>query len=71
MLADKASNYKTVHDAFKLGAANEIESGFDDVANELRENGRWMKKNDSSMRRTLWPKGGVSEIGPTKRGKGN
>src|ERR1700731_2750128 len=29
-----------------------------------------MKKNASSMRRLLWPKGGGSEIGLTKRGKG-
>ena len=31
---------------------------------------RWMKKNASSMRRSLWPKVAGSEIGPTKRGKG-
>ena len=29
-----------------------------------------MKKNASSMRRSLWPKVAGSEIGPTKRGKG-
>ena len=48
---------KTVHRRFQTWCCNEIlRLILTDVANELRETARWMKKNASSMRRSLWPK---------------
>src|ERR1700730_6268349 len=45
-------------------------SGFDDVANELRENGALDEEECFIDATFVMAKGGGSEIGPTKRGKG-
>ena len=56
-------------DAFKLGAATR-RLVLTDVANELRENGALDEEECFIDATFVMAKGGGSEIGPTKRGKG-
>ena len=57
-------------DAFKLGAATRFCRVLTDVANELRDKGELDKEECFIDATFVMAKGGGSEIGPTKRGKG-
>src|ERR1700730_5728702 len=70
MLPQSYPNYKTVHRRLQTWCCHEIlRLLLTDVANELRENGALDEECfiDATF---VMAKGGRSEIGPTKRGKG-
>ena len=71
MLPQSYPNYKTVHRRFQTWCCNEIlRLVLTDVANELRENGALDEEECFIDATFVMAKGGGSEIGPTKRGKG-
>src|SRR5271157_136700 len=71
MLPQSYPNYKTVHRRFQTWCRNEIlRLVLTDVANELRENGALDEEECFIDATFVMAKGGGSEIGPTKRGKG-
>ena len=71
MLPQSYPNYKTVHRRFQTWCSNEIlRLVLTDVANELRENGALDEEECLIDATFVIAKGGGSEIGPTKRGKG-
>ena len=71
MLPQSYPNYKTVHRRFQTLCCNEIlRLVLTDVANELRENGALDEEECFIDATFVMAKGGGSEIGPTKRGKG-
>ena len=71
MLLQSYPNYKTVHRRFQTWCCNEIlRLVLTDVANELRENGALDEEECFIDGAFVMAKGGGSEIGPTKRGKG-
>ncbi len=71
MLPQSYPNYKTVHRRFQTWCSNEVlRRVLTDVANELRDKGV-LDEEESFIDATFaMAKGGGSEIGPTKRGKG-
>ena len=71
MLPQSYPNYKTVHRRFQTWCCNEILRRFlTDVANELRDKGALDEEECFIDATFVMAKGGGSEIGPTKRGKG-
>ena len=71
MLPQSYPNYKTVHRRFQTWCCHEIlRLVLTDVANELRENGALDEEECFIDATFVMAKGGGSEIGPTKRGKG-
>src|SRR6476646_1153109 len=69
--AAKLSELQTVHQRFQTWCCNEIlRLVLTDVANELRENGALDEEECFIDATFVMAKGGGSEIGPTKRGKG-
>ena len=71
MLPQSYPNYKTVHRRFQTWCCNKIlRLVLTDVANELRENGALDEEECFIDATFVMAKGGGSEIGPTKRGKG-
>jgi transposase len=71
MLPQSYPNYKTVHRRFQTWCRNEIwRRVLTDVANELRDKGALDEKECFIDATFVMAKGGGSEIGPTKRGKG-
>ena len=71
MLPQSYPNYKTVHRRFQTWCRNEIlRRVLTDVANALRENGALDEEECFIDATFVVAKGGGSEIGPTKRGKG-
>ena len=64
-------NYKTVHRRFQTWCSNEVlRRVLTDVANELRDKGALDEEECFIDATFVMAKGGGSEIGPTKRGKG-
>src|ERR1700739_594195 len=71
MLPQSYPNYKTVHRRFQTWCCNEIlRRVLTDVANELRDKGALDEEECFIDATFVMAKGGGSEIGPTKRGKG-
>ena len=71
MLPQSYPNYKTVHRRFQTWCCHEIlRRVLTDVANELRDRGALDEKECFIDATFVMAKGGGSEIGPTKRGKG-
>ena len=71
MLPQSYPNYKTVHRRFQTWCRNEIlRRVLTDVANELRDKGALDEEECFIDATFVMAKGGGSEIGPTKRGKG-
>src|SRR6516225_5461634 len=71
MLPQSYPNYKTVHRRFQTWCCNEIlRLVLTDVANELRDKGVLDEEECFIDATFVMAKGGGSEIGPTKRGKG-
>ena len=71
MLPQSCPNYKTVHRRFQTWCCNEIlRRVLTDVANELRDKGALDEEECFIDATFVMAKGGGSEIGPTKRGKG-
>ena len=63
MLPQCYPNYKTVHRRFQTWCGNEIlRQILTDIANELRERTRWMKKNVSSTRPLRWPRAAAQRL---------
>src|SRR4029077_18809393 len=70
-MAHAAAKLKTVHRRFQTWCCNAIlRLVLTDVANELRENGALDEEECFIDATFVMAKGGGSEIGPTKRGKG-
>ena len=71
MLPQSYPNYKIVHRRFQTWCCNEIlRLVLTDVANELRDKGALDEEECFIDATFVMAKGGGSEIGPTKRGKG-
>ena len=71
MLPQSYPNYKTVHRRFQTWCCNEIlRRVLTDVANELRDKGALDEEECFIDATFVMAKGGGSEIGTTKRGKG-
>src|SRR6202023_1948902 len=71
MLPQSYPNYETVHRRFQTWCCHEIlRLVLTDVANELRENGALDEEECFIDATFVMAKGGGSEIGPTKRGRG-
>jgi hypothetical protein len=71
MLPQSYPNYKTVHRRFQTWCRDEVlRRGLTDVANELRDRGALNEEECFSDATFVMAKGGGSEIGTTKRGKG-
>jgi hypothetical protein len=71
MLPQSYPNYKTVHRRFQAWCCNEIlQRVLTDVANELRDKGALDEEECFIDATFVMAKGGGSEIGTTKRGKG-
>ena len=71
MLPQSYPNYKTVHRRFQTWCCNEIlRRVLTDVANELRDKGALDEEECFIDATLVTAKGGGSEIGTTKRGKG-
>jgi transposase len=71
MLPQSYPNYKTVHRRFQTWCSNEVlRRVLTDVANELRDKGALNEEECFIDATFAMAKGGGSEIGTTKRGKG-
>jgi transposase len=71
MLPQSYPNYETVHRRFQTWCSNEVlRRVLTDVANELRDKGVLDEEQSFIDAPFAMAKGGGSEIGPTKRGKG-
>ncbi len=71
MLPQSYPNYKTVHRRFQTWCRDEVlRRALTDVANELRDSGALNEEECFIDATFVMAKGGGSEIGTTKRGKG-
>ena len=73
MLPQSYPNYKTVHQTLSnLVLQRDLASGYDETlpTGAFATKARWMKKNASSMRRSLWPKVAGRKSDQRERGKG-
>jgi len=71
MLPQRYPNYKTVHRRFQTWCCNEVlRRVLTDVANELRDKGALDEEGCFIDATSVMAKGGGSEVGTTKRGKG-
>jgi hypothetical protein len=71
MLPQSYPNYKTVHRRFQTWCRDEVlRRVLTDVANELRDRGALNEEECFIDATFVMAKGGGSEIGTTKRGKG-